>query len=244
VAGSLTSGTTYHYRLVAQGSGGIATGADQTFTTFAPPTATTGVANGVGPESATLNATVDPRGQNTTFFFEYGNTSAYGRKVPLTPAAAGSASQLLAVTTPVTGLKPGATIHFRVVATNGSGSSSGADATFKTRRLTVASSISKTKLRTALSNGVRTRTRCNTTCSVKLELLLPAKLAKRLHLKRTVAVIKVAAKPAGRVAQLRFSRRIARLLRTQRSLGLSLKLTATTKTGGRTVVSKQLKLKR
>jgi len=37
----------------------------------------------------------------------------------------------VAITAPITGLTPGQTIHFRVVATNGSGTTNGANTTFK-----------------------------------------------------------------------------------------------------------------
>lgn len=241
-ATGLAPGTTYHYRLVAEGPGGTATGSDQTFTTPSPPVATTGAATGVGVESATLNATVDPRGSATTFVFEYGTTTAYGRRVPLTPGTAGSASQPLAVATPVSGLKPGTTFHYRVVATSGAGQAAGADAKLKTIPLRVVVTISKTKLANALARGLRLRPRCNADCSISLELLLPRRVAKKLQLQRRVATGKVATGPRGRIVTMRFAKRIARRLRFQRRLVPSLKMTAKTKTGGRRVATKAVKL--
>jgi hypothetical protein len=243
VAGALVPGTTYHYRLVAQSPGGTETGNDQTFTTPSPPVATTGAATGVGVENATLNATVDPRGSATTYVFEYGTSTAYGRKVPLAPGAAGSASAALAVATPVTGLRPGTTFHFRVVATNSSGTATGADATLKTIPLRVVATVSKTNLRKALARGLKLRPRCNANCSIALQLLLPAKLAKKLHVKRAVATGKVATGPRGKVVTLRFAKKIARRLASQRTLALSLKMTAKTKTGGKRVAAKAVRLR-
>jgi hypothetical protein len=241
--GGLAPGTTYHYRLVAQNAGGTSYGNDQTFSTQSPPIVTTGSASAIGVDSATLNATVDPRGTPTTYVFEYGLTNTYGKKVPLTPGTAGSASQALAVATPVNGLRPGATIHFRVVATNSAGTSIGADASFKTSRLRVLAAVGTTTLKGALKRGVGTRPRCNANCSVTLQLLLPAKLAKRLHVKRVVASAKVRTGPGGRAARLRFAKKVAARLRKQRKLALSLKLTATTSAGGRATATKSVKLR-
>jgi hypothetical protein len=242
-ATGLVPGTTYHYRLVAHGPGGTTVGSDQTFTTASPPVVTTGAASAIGVDSATLNATVDPRGTPTTYAFEFGTSTVYGKKVPLTPGALGSASQALAVATPVTGLKPGATIHFRVVATNSAGTTTGADASFKTRARRVLASVVKTKVASALKRGVAARVRCNANCSVTAQLLLPAKLAKRLHVKRLVATVKVKTGIGGRAVRLRFAKKVKRRLAKQRSLALSLKLTATTPAGGRASANKSVKLR-
>lgn len=239
----LASGTTYHYRLVAQGGGGTDYGGDQTFTTLAPPIATTGPATAVGVETATLNATVDPRGSATTYVFEYGTTTAYGHKAPLTPGSAGSASQPLAITSQIKGLRPGTTFHYRVVATNGAGATAGADAKLKTNPLRVVVTISKRTLHDALRDGLRMRPRCNANCSMTLQLRLPAKLAKRLHVKRVVATGKSATGPSGRIVTLRFSKKVARQLARQRSLAMTLVLTAKTKTGGKRVATKAVRLR-
>jgi hypothetical protein len=239
----LAPGSTYHYRLVAQGPGGTQTGADQTFTTPSPPVVTTGPATGVGAESATLNATVDPRGLATTYVFEYGRTTTYGKKVPLTPAAAGSASQPLAVTSQITGLRPGTAFHYRVVATNAAGSATGADATVKTSPLRVVVTVSKTKLRNALKRGLSVRPRCNTNCSLALQLRLPAKLAKKLGVKRVVATGRTSTGPGGRMVRLRFAKKVARRLARQRSLAMTLVLTAKTRTGGKRVATKAVRLR-
>jgi hypothetical protein len=143
----------------------------------------------------------------------------------------------------VKGLKPGATIHFRVVATNSAGTTPGADASFRTLRLRVLASVGKTRLRAALKRGLAVRARCNATCSIRFQLLLPAKLAKRLHVKRTVATAKVTTGISGKVARLRFRTKIVKRLAGQRSLALSLKLAATTSAGGRATATKSVKLR-
>src|SRR6478752_10431642 len=62
------------------------------------PAVTTAPASDVGKSSATLSGTVNPNGQSTTYFFQYGTTTSYGRQT--CPAGAGSGD------TPV-GVHPG-----------------------------------------------------------------------------------------------------------------------------------------
>ncbi len=125
----LQPGTTYHYRLKATNDDGTATGSDGVFvTTGSDPVATTGSATGIGPRHATLNGTVDPNSLATTYYFEYGSSTSYGKKTASTSAGSGTSAK--SVSAQVTGLTPGKTYHFRLVATNASGRSNGADAVF------------------------------------------------------------------------------------------------------------------
>jgi virginiamycin B lyase len=128
----LAPSTTYHYRVVATNASGTATGADQTFTTTAPPPPAVGSpgATDVDAHAATLSATVDPNRLATAYSFEYGPTAAYGWQTPSASAGSGSGPQ--PVSAPVAGLSPATTYHFRVVATNASGTTQGADQTFTT----------------------------------------------------------------------------------------------------------------
>jgi hypothetical protein len=125
----LTPGTVYHFRVVATNADGTAAGNDQTFTTPGPPIVTTGGATGVSVNGATLNGTINPTGRATTFKFEYGTTTAYGSQVT---GDAGSGSLPVAVSAAVADLAPSTTYHYRLVATNADGTSTGADATFTT----------------------------------------------------------------------------------------------------------------
>jgi hypothetical protein len=94
----------------------------------APPTVTTGVASGLKTTLATLGGSVVPNARATTYHFEFGATTAYGSSTAETEAGAGlgpgAASAALAH------LKPGTTVHFRLVGTNGDGTSFGADSAF------------------------------------------------------------------------------------------------------------------
>jgi hypothetical protein len=97
-----------------------------------PPTATTGDATSLTSSSAHLGGTVNP-GLATVndCHFEYGTTTAYGSSVPCA-ASPGSGGDPVRVSAAVTGLSPGTTYHFRLVATNALGSTHGADASFAT----------------------------------------------------------------------------------------------------------------
>ena len=97
---------------------------------LAAPTAITGPVSVVGPSSATVSGTVDPGGQATTWFVEYGTSTSYGTQSA--SASAGSGSANVAVSRALSGLASGTTYHYRVVATNGAGTSRGADGIFTT----------------------------------------------------------------------------------------------------------------
>jgi hypothetical protein len=130
----LTPGTLYHYRLVAENEDGPAEGSDGTLTTVSPPgrpSAITSVASAVGETSATLKGTVNPNGHTTEYMFEWGTTSAYGELTELLPVGAEDRVSHLESAT-LTGLLPGTVYHFRLVAENVSGPSSGIDREFKT----------------------------------------------------------------------------------------------------------------
>jgi hypothetical protein len=128
---------TYHWRVVATNSGGTTEGMDQVFATPPPtpqgaPTASTGHATDVTTTSATLNGTVNPNNGETVYHFEYGTSTAYGTSVPSPDAPVGDDTANHAVSQKLSGLKPGTTYHFRVVASNIDGTSNGPDETFTT----------------------------------------------------------------------------------------------------------------
>jgi streptogramin lyase/phosphodiesterase/alkaline phosphatase D-like protein len=130
----LMPSTTYHFRAVATNGTGTTYGADQTFTTTTPPTATTQPATTVGLTEATLTGSVNPKGQATTYHFEWGTTAAYGIRVPASDASVGSDSAKHSLEQMLTSLTPDQTYHFRIVATNcggcAEGTTYGADETF------------------------------------------------------------------------------------------------------------------
>jgi len=107
-----------------------------TVTSF-KPTVTAVSANVIGESNATLNGVVNPNGFNTTCYFEYGVNESYEtgsvNKNASTPAIdVGSGIGNVTVNAEVTGLTPETTYHFRLVATNNSGTTFGNDQTFTT----------------------------------------------------------------------------------------------------------------
>jgi hypothetical protein len=95
----------------------------------ASPTVDTGGATVITATSATLNGSVNPHNQSTSYHFEYGTTSGYGAATSnQTLSAADDSSHPVAAG--VSGLTAGASYHYRLVATNPSGTTAGADRTF------------------------------------------------------------------------------------------------------------------
>jgi len=115
---NLQPGTLYHFRLVADpdGVGGVQQGVDQTFIT-AP--AASGGASGVTTRRATLTGTINPHGENTTYHFNYGTTTAYGTSTSEIDAGNGDGDQQ--VSHQVSGLGPDTVYHVQVVATSDDG---------------------------------------------------------------------------------------------------------------------------
>ncbi len=86
----------------------------------------------VGTGEAKLGALVAPGGLETTYHFEYGTTSAYGQIAPVPDGDVGSGLQARTVWAAASGLAPGTTYHYRVVAANALGTVAGVDETFMT----------------------------------------------------------------------------------------------------------------
>jgi CSLREA domain-containing protein len=97
---------------------------------YAPPVLTLRSATGTGASGTTLNGTVNPNLRDAVYHFEFGRTTAYGSSTPATDA--GSGGSAVPATAVLTGLSPRVTYHYRLVATNGDGTSSTGDATFTT----------------------------------------------------------------------------------------------------------------
>ncbi len=124
----LQPGRTYHYRIVAINSLGKTRGADETFTVPKRPDISGVRATNMTETSAVLNARIDPLSYATQYYFEYGPSPAYGAKTPETALPSASGPQ--AVEEPISGLEPGVTYHYRVIATNQWGTTTTADSVF------------------------------------------------------------------------------------------------------------------
>jgi hypothetical protein len=91
----------------------------------------TGPASDVTTDGVTLNGWVEPRGVDTTFYFEYGETIDYDRSTPERQRSDVSGGP---VSEPITGLEPATEYHYRLVA-DGTDETVGEDGTFTTAAL-------------------------------------------------------------------------------------------------------------
>ena len=87
-------------------------------------------AQSVRSRGATIAAGIYRNGLDTNWWIEYGTSTAYGLQTPPSDIGAGGAPA--AVTGYMSGLVPGSTYHYRVVAQNGLGTTYGYDYTFTT----------------------------------------------------------------------------------------------------------------
>lgn len=133
----LSPNTTYHFALIAINKAGLTPGPDETFHTPSngtppemPPVVSTTGAESITPSSATLTATVYPEDTPTSYFFEFGSDTSYGTTIY--GGEAGSERGSVQVSQAVAGLQPGVTYHYRVVAFNAAGSTTGVDRSFTT----------------------------------------------------------------------------------------------------------------
>jgi hypothetical protein len=94
------------------------------------PTVTTSRHSQVTDVTAVLHGTVNPNGSATTYFFQWGLTTAYG--INSVAHSAGHGTKAVRVSATARDLIPGTAYHYRLVATNAAGTTAGADRTFKT----------------------------------------------------------------------------------------------------------------
>jgi hypothetical protein len=96
------------------------------------PTTTTVAASEIQEHQAALNGVVNPGGYSSSYHFEYGTTTEYGRAVPIPDASAGAGTTAIGVSMTASNLLPSTTYHYRLVASSAGGTNYGADSTFKT----------------------------------------------------------------------------------------------------------------
>jgi hypothetical protein len=98
-----------------------------------PPHAATERAVHAGETTVELDGTVNPHGTETTCYFQYGTTTAYGSQTPT--AVVGSGTTGVKVSQAISGLQGGTTYHYRIVAISSTGTADGVDRTFLTKRI-------------------------------------------------------------------------------------------------------------
>ena len=97
---------------------------------LARPSVNSSGAENIADSTASLTGTATPNGAATTVSFEYGTSTTYGSATPA--QAIGSGNSPAPFNADLTGLTPGVIYHFRAVATNSQGTTTGPDATFTT----------------------------------------------------------------------------------------------------------------
>jgi trimeric autotransporter adhesin len=129
----LNASTTYYYRVRAYNGSGTSGNSNvvnvTTLSATGAPVVITNPATLIASFSATLNGSVDPHGLTTTVYFQYGTTTSYGHTT-LNQIKTGNTYQ--SVSANLSGLTASTTYHFRIVATNSSGTRYGSDRTFTT----------------------------------------------------------------------------------------------------------------
>ena len=125
----LAGETLYHYRLVAKNLNDTVEGADRVVKSPSKPAIKGHWAMNVSLNSATLKATINPENSPTTYHFEWGTDSSYGKSSAETEAGSDDTDHTVSVQ--LEGLDSGAVTHYRVVATNGLGIVQSSDHTVK-----------------------------------------------------------------------------------------------------------------
>lgn len=126
---------TYDYRFVASNSNpaSATAGENRQITPHYVKALHTGAATELSRNCATLNGSFEGNGEDTHYYFEYGNTAKYGATLPDPPPAdAGMGTGPQTESSHICGLEAGTTYHYRIVATNGQGTSQANDQTFQT----------------------------------------------------------------------------------------------------------------
>ena len=144
----LTSGETYYFRVKASNTSGSSSGVIQSFTPIGIPILRTLAASNIGETTVTLNGDIDPGGGSTnsiTFLYSTNSDLSAGATVSALPALV-SGIGTSAVAANLSGLTPGVTYHYRLLADNEAGSATGAILNFTTTPAPTVTTLSATSV--------------------------------------------------------------------------------------------------
>ncbi len=129
----LTPRSTYYYRLVAENSGGKSPSPGQQV--FTGPILDGQWTVEAGANSTTLQASIDPNGSDTHYYFLYGQTSAYGSYAPVEAPGVdlGSVAGARIVNVPLQDLEAGIVYHYSLVVVQSGEAFEAEDHTFTTQ---------------------------------------------------------------------------------------------------------------
>ena len=140
VVSNLLPATKYYFRMNAQNQFGTVSGTILVFTTSGPsalsaPAVDTTVATRLTSTAATLNGSVNPNGDSTSYWFEYGTDSLLGNILGSTThkVIVSVAANKTNVSGDLSGLQTGTNYWYRVVAMNTLGTTNGNIVKFKTK---------------------------------------------------------------------------------------------------------------
>ncbi|OGZ66153.1 MAG: hypothetical protein A3C50_01535 [Candidatus Staskawiczbacteria bacterium RIFCSPHIGHO2_02_FULL_43_16] len=135
----LKSNTNYYFRLGAKNIFGTVNGTTHSFktnTTPSPigtaPVTTTNAATNISSTNADVRGQVNPKGSETTFWFEYGLTAELGAVTGF--QLAGSGNALLPISALISNLQPFTKYYFRLNANNQFGTTNGEIMNFTTKK--------------------------------------------------------------------------------------------------------------
>ncbi len=140
----LTVDHAYYYQAVATNATGTTYGPVKSFTTQGAPLVSAAEAQSITGTTATLSGTVDPAGVETTYHFAYIGEAGYQAALAAhasnpyeegetTPSATSSSDETQTIPpTPISGLQPGTTYHYALIAENTAGLTIGPDRTLTT----------------------------------------------------------------------------------------------------------------
>lgn len=130
---NLSTEQPYHFRFRATNGNGTTDGPDRVVTAHWVKGLETNPATDIGPGTAILHGELDPEGQSTHYYFEWGAGEGYGQRTPALPGNETSVSGPTLVEASLAGVVTSTTTyHFRLVAVNALGTSYGADREFTT----------------------------------------------------------------------------------------------------------------